>query len=47
MTMARCNKFFYKTSTRWTSYDTDGNKTAIAVYDKGQKTGKWFGIMLI
>ncbi|CAM2829840.1 toxin-antitoxin system YwqK family antitoxin [Flavobacterium frigoris] len=26
----------------WTSYDINGNKTAIAVYDKGQKTGKWF-----
>lgn len=26
----------------WTSYDTKGNKMAIAVYDKGEKTGKWF-----
>ncbi|WPR72434.1 membrane-binding protein [Flavobacterium sp. NG2] len=26
----------------WTSYDQEGNKTAIAIYDKGQKTGKWF-----
>jgi antitoxin component YwqK of YwqJK toxin-antitoxin module len=36
---------FYKNGKlqgEWTSYDTDGNKTAIAVYDKGQKTGKWF-----
>ncbi|MEZ7499639.1 membrane-binding protein [Flavobacterium sp. Arc3] len=26
----------------WTSYDTKGNKTGVAVYDKGEKTGKWF-----
>lgn len=26
----------------WTSYDISGNKTAIGVYDKGEKAGKWF-----
>ncbi|MCW2120988.1 toxin-antitoxin system YwqK family antitoxin [Flavobacterium sp. 7A] len=26
----------------WISYDLDGNKTATATYDKGQKVGKWF-----
>jgi hypothetical protein len=26
----------------WTSYDTEGNKTAIATYNQGVKTGKWF-----
>jgi hypothetical protein len=33
MTMARCNSRFYKNGKlgEWTSYDTDGNKTAIAV----------------
>jgi antitoxin component YwqK of YwqJK toxin-antitoxin module len=26
----------------WTSYDVNGNKLAVATYDNGQKTGKWF-----
>ncbi|MDQ5929038.1 MAG: hypothetical protein QG594_816 [Bacteroidota bacterium] len=26
----------------WITYDEKGNKTAIAQFDKGQKTGKWF-----
>ncbi|AWG20593.1 membrane-binding protein [Flavobacterium faecale] len=26
----------------WTSYDVNGNKSAVATYDKGQKVGKWF-----
>lgn len=26
----------------WLSFDTDGNKTATAVYDNGEKVGKWF-----
>jgi antitoxin component YwqK of YwqJK toxin-antitoxin module len=26
---------------KWISYDASGNKTALAMYDKGQKTGKW------
>jgi antitoxin component YwqK of YwqJK toxin-antitoxin module len=25
----------------WTSYDMNGNKTAIAEYNEGVKTGKW------
>lgn len=36
---------FYKNGKlqgEWTSYDANGAKTAIATYDKGQKTGKWF-----
>lgn len=27
---------------QWISYDTEGNKTAIAHYDNGAKTGTWF-----
>lgn len=27
---------------KWVSYDLEGNKTAVAEYDKGQKVGKWF-----
>jgi antitoxin component YwqK of YwqJK toxin-antitoxin module len=27
---------------KWISYDQDGNKTAIAEYNNGEKTGKWF-----
>jgi antitoxin component YwqK of YwqJK toxin-antitoxin module len=26
----------------WTSYDANGNKLAVANYDNGEKTGKWF-----
>jgi antitoxin component YwqK of YwqJK toxin-antitoxin module len=26
----------------WTSYDVNGNKLAVATYDNGEKTGKWF-----
>jgi antitoxin component YwqK of YwqJK toxin-antitoxin module len=26
---------------KWISYDASGKKTAVAMYDKGQKTGKW------
>lgn len=26
----------------WKSFDADGNKTAIAEYNQGKKTGKWF-----
>ncbi len=26
----------------WVSFDLNGNKTAIAKYDKGEKVGKWF-----
>jgi hypothetical protein len=26
----------------WVSYDVNGNKTAVAEYNKGQKVGKWF-----
>ena len=36
---------FYKNGKlqgEWTSYDTDGNKIAIATYEKGEKVGKWF-----
>ncbi len=25
----------------WTSYDSNGNKTAVAQYDKGRKVGTW------
>ncbi|MES2240241.1 MAG: membrane-binding protein [Bacteroidota bacterium] len=27
---------------KWTSYDENGNKTAIAEYKNGEKVGKWF-----
>lgn len=36
---------FYKNGKlqgQWVSFDTDGNKLAVAEYDKGQKVGKWF-----
>ncbi|MGO4819863.1 MULTISPECIES: toxin-antitoxin system YwqK family antitoxin [unclassified Flavobacterium] len=36
---------FYKNGKlqgEWVSYDANGNKVAVAQYDKGQKTGKWF-----
>src|SRR5690606_24452584 len=26
----------------WTSYDTNGNKTAVAQYRNGKKTGTWY-----
>ncbi len=26
----------------WTSYDAQGNKTAIAYYDNGEKVGTWY-----
>lgn len=26
----------------WTSYDANGNKLAVATYNNGEKTGKWF-----
>ena len=26
----------------WLSFDAEGNKTALAVYDNGEKVGKWF-----
>lgn len=26
----------------WTAFDQHGNKTAMAKYDRGEKTGKWF-----
>jgi antitoxin component YwqK of YwqJK toxin-antitoxin module len=35
---------FYKNGKlqgEWISYDASGNKTAVAIYDNGQKTGKW------
>lgn len=27
---------------QWIAYDKDGKKNAVAYYQKGQKTGKWF-----
>lgn len=27
---------------QWISYDKDGKKNAVALYHKGQKSGKWF-----
>jgi len=27
---------------KWTSFDVDGNKLAVATYDAGKKVGKWF-----
>jgi antitoxin component YwqK of YwqJK toxin-antitoxin module len=36
---------FYKNGKlqgQWVSYDVNGNKTAVAEYNKGQKVGKWF-----
>lgn len=27
---------------QWVSFDANGNKTAVAEYNKGQKVGKWF-----
>ena len=27
---------------QWIAYDKDGKKNAVAYYNKGQKTGKWF-----
>lgn len=27
---------------KWEAYDVEGNKTAVAYYNKGVKTGKWF-----
>jgi hypothetical protein len=27
---------------KWISYDINGNKTAVAEYNKGKKVGKWF-----
>lgn len=27
---------------KWVSYDDEGNKTAVAYYKEGTKTGKWF-----
>ncbi|MEM0542524.1 membrane-binding protein [Flavobacterium sp. j3] len=27
---------------QWVSYDVNGNKSSIAEYSNGQKTGKWF-----
>ena len=26
----------------WTSYDANGNKLAVATFNNGEKTGKWF-----
>lgn len=26
----------------WTSYDTEGNKTAVAQYESGKKVGTWY-----
>ncbi|WP_092465676.1 toxin-antitoxin system YwqK family antitoxin [Winogradskyella thalassocola] len=26
----------------WTSFDSEGNKLAVATYDAGKKVGKWF-----
>lgn len=31
-----------KITGEWTSFDRNGNKTATAQYDKGQKVGTWF-----
>ena len=25
----------------WTAYDTNGNKLSVAIYENGEKTGKW------
>lgn len=36
---------FYKNKVitgTWVTFDSNGNKTAIAHYDEGKKTGKWF-----
>ncbi|KDN56655.1 toxin-antitoxin system YwqK family antitoxin [Flavobacterium seoulense] len=36
---------FYKNGKldgKWTSYDKNGNKLAVAEYQKGEKVGKWF-----
>tara|TARA_R110000868_G_scaffold147118_3_gene368315 strand:- start:12210 stop:12557 length:348 start_codon:yes stop_codon:yes gene_type:complete len=36
---------FYKNGKlqgQWVSFDANGNKLAVAEYDKGQKVGKWF-----
>ena len=36
---------FYKAGKlegKWTSYDENGNKLALAEYTNGEKTGKWF-----
>lgn len=27
---------------KWISFDANGNKTAVAEYNKGEKVGKWF-----
>ena len=27
---------------KWTSFDVEGNKLAVATYDAGKKVGKWF-----
>jgi len=39
-------KGFYNTKGKldgkWTSFDRQGNKTAMAIYKNGKKTGKWF-----
>ena len=31
-----------KLTGKWTSFDTQGNKTQLAFYKEGKKTGKWF-----
>ncbi len=31
-----------KVTGEWISFDTEGNKTQIARYKEGKKTGKWF-----
>jgi antitoxin component YwqK of YwqJK toxin-antitoxin module len=45
MIMDKCNnKGFIKTVNykgEWVSYDANGNRTAVAVYAKGEKTGTW------
>lgn len=40
-----CQEGFFKNGKlhgKWTSYDENGIKTAIAEYTNGKKTGKWF-----
>jgi antitoxin component YwqK of YwqJK toxin-antitoxin module len=45
MIMVRYKSGFYKNGKlqgEWISYDSNGYKTAMATYDNGQKSGKWF-----
>jgi hypothetical protein len=44
MIMVRYNKWVLQKweTTRRMGFDSNGNKTAMATYDNGQKSGKWF-----